>query len=379
MGKRAKRIRHLEAELGRAREALDAPPLAKPPPRAASGGHLTSLATVYRSIAILSSAARQLPLQQVTGAGDVEDLEEWLRLPTYYGGEESLPDLITGAIPSMITHGAGYFWVRPGGSRSWVINRYRPQRVTVSFDDKWRRHWMVDGRPVDLVEPRTRTEGLLVAPYLMLDDVAEPLGPLQAAARGNLAAGWRDTDEYATRVFRGGLHSGQSLQSDQELAPDTAQRYQREWMDAHGDPTDPKIAVLGSGLKLVSDVIDPRAAQWIEARQWNAQEQARILGVPARYLGLPAGDSITYANARDNDRAFLQWGLASYLQPVGAAWTSLLPVGRNPAEDRAVAFDFTALLEPTAGAGDLTDQHAPPAAAAAEPSEPPALRVVADA
>jgi len=378
MGKHAKRIRRLEAELGRAREALDAPPLVKPPARAVAGGHLTSLATVYRCIAVLSSAARQLPVQQVTGAGAVEDLSEWLRLPQHYGAPETLPDLITGAIPSMITHGAGYFWVRPGGDRSWVLERVRPQRVTVAFDDRYRRHWSLDGRPVALVEPRTRSEGLLVAPYLLLDDVETPMGPLQAAARGNLAQGWTDTDQYATRVFRAGLHSGQRLESDQELQPETAQRYQQEWMAAHSDPAAPRIPVLGSGLKLATDVIDPRAAQWIEARTWNAQEQARILGVPARYLGLPAGDSITYTNARDNDRAFLQWGLQSYLQPITAAWSSLLPVGRNPAEDRSVRFDFAALLEPTAGSGDLTDQQAPPAAESA-PSEPPALRVVADA
>lgn len=376
VGKRAKKLRRLEAELGRAREALDAPPPTKIPARAASGGHLASLPTVYRCITILTSAARQLPLEQLRG-GDVVDLEEWLRLPQHFGAEEDLPSLVLGSIPSQITHGAAYYRAEPGGSRSWVVNRIRPQRVTVAFDDKWRRVWSVDGRPVDLVEPRTRTGGLLPAPYLLLDDVAEPLGPLQAAARGFIAQGWKDTDDYASRVFRAGLHSGQRLVSDQEILEPTAARYQRAFMDAHSDPAEPKIPVLGSGLDLKSDVIEPRQAQWLESRTFNAQEQARILGVPARYLGLPSGDSVTYTNARDNDRNFLQWGLASYLIAVAAAWTSLLPVGRNPSEDQAVRFDFAALLEPTAGAGDLDNAPAP--AEPAEPTSPPQLEVVANA
>lgn len=381
MGKHSKRtIRRLEAELGRAREALDAPPLVKPPARGAVIGAngLLGLPTVYRCIAVLTSAARQLPVQQLRG-GQVVDLEEWLRLPTHFGAEEDLPSLVLGSIPSLITHGAAYFWVQPGGQRSWVVDRIRPQRVTANFDDKWRRHWSVDGRPVPLVEPRTRTAGLLPAPYLLLDDVEHPLGPLQAAARGNIAAGWRDVDDFAARVFRAGFHPGQRLVSEQELLPETAERYQRAYMAAHSDPADAKIPVLGSGLDVKSDVIDPRNAQWLESRTFNAQEQARILGVPARYLGLPAGDSITYANARDNDRTFLQWGLASYLVPVQQAWTSLLPVGRNPGEDQSVAFDFAALLEPTAGAGDLDNQPAEEPVPVVEATSPPQLEVVANA
>jgi phage portal protein BeeE len=69
--------------------------------------------------------------------------------------------------------------------------------------------------------------------------------------------------------------------------------------------------------------------------------------MPPRYVGLPSGDSSTYATARDNDAALMRFGLAGYVDGQGEALSSLLPPGRNESEDETVRNDTDALLRGT--------------------------------
>jgi HK97 family phage portal protein len=171
------------------------------------------------------------------------------------------------------------------------------------------------------------------------------MGPLQAARY--LMDGYLDTETFARNVFRMGRAAGARLETDADIPEPTAVRWRDAWVASQGDPETAAPPVLGAGLRYVTDTIDPEAAAWIEARRFNATEVARLFRVPGRRIGLPSGDSRTYATARDDDADFMRTCVGAYTDPITEAWSALLPSGRNAAEDVRVVLDWSALLAPT--------------------------------
>jgi HK97 family phage portal protein len=160
--------------------------------------------------------------------------------------------------------------------------------------------------------------------------------------------GYVDTDAYAARVFRAGRgHTGGRLETDQDIMPESARRYRDDWLAAQSDPHESSIPVLGAGLRYATDSINPKDAQWIESRGYNSAEIARLFGVPPRYLGLPSGDSVTYATARDNDAAWIRTSLAPYIAEIESALSMLLPFGRTDSEDQRAVLNTESLLRST--------------------------------
>jgi HK97 family phage portal protein len=222
-------------------------------------------------------------------------------------------------------------------------------RVTAAFDTRYHRTWSIDGEPVDLVFPSgvpgLSLPGLLIAPHMMLDDVPMPVGPVQAARR--FLSGALDTDAYAADIIASGRgDQGAYLYTTSDITEATAGRWSDRWMTRRSDPAS-GIPVLGAGLELRSSLLNPADAQWLEGREFNAQEVARLFNVPPRYLGLPSGDASTYATARDNDVALFRYCIAGFTDPIADAWSSLLPPGRNTEEDVRVVFDPSGWLAPT--------------------------------
>ena len=314
------------------------------------------LPAVFACARIVHTTALQLPVRAYQGQRPAA-LPEWLRRPEAWNGNAArLRQVVESLVLGQVFHGAGYLWCDPEGFDSWDVRPIAPDRVDVELIGG-ERVWRVDGRPVPLARrwsTRSNTAGLAVAPFMFLPGVARPVGPIQAARHA--LSGALDVEDYAATVFTSGTVSGGRLETDLDITPESAQRYQDYWMEKHAVPPEQRaIPVLGSGLKYVNDLLNPRDAQWIEARQYNAQDVARLFGVPPRYLGLPSGDASTYATARDNDAALMRFCVAGYTRPIEDLFDALTPPGRGADEDLQVRFDFDAMLSTTPA--DRADQY----------------------
>lgn len=292
------------------------------------------LPTVARCLDLLTDTCGQLDMIATVG-GRPAPLPEWLRNPENYGSPVDRRTLVTTAVWDMATDGGAYFYATAAGASSWILTPLDPRRVTVSFDDMYRRRWSLDGDTVDLAHGATRRSGLLVAAKNLTNRVARPFGPLTFAP----VQAWLDVEDYAEHVFAAGLHSGQTLNTEQDITADTAERYAAAWTRRHTDPTARRIPVLGAGLRLESNIVDPVAAQWLENRVHNAREQARLFGVPAYKLDLPGADGLTYSTAVDADKQFLRTAVAGYLVPLERALSALLPPAPAGGEETSIGFD----------------------------------------
>ena len=197
--------------------------------------------------------------------------------------------------------------------------------------------YRVDGQVVPLATPDA--SGLLHMPYLTTTHNLAGMGPLQNARES--LAGYLTVERFAQGVFDSGTWSGGRLETDQDISPAVAERYQARWIENRRTG---KMPVLGSGLRYVNDIINPRDAQWLESRTFNAQEVARIFGMPMRYLGLPSGDATTYATARDNDAYYLRSTVSSYTSSIAGGLSRLVGRGRGEGDAGRISFDFAAWL-----------------------------------
>jgi HK97 family phage portal protein len=208
----------------------------------------------------------------------------------------------------------------------------------------------VDGGDAeDPIDPRFLREHCIER-SLGFPGVAEGVGPLQAARHA--LSGYLDVDAYASDFYGQAVPQG-TLATEQDIPPETAERYKAKWLESR-DP----VRVLGSGLTFDALRLSPRDAAWIEARQWNAAEVARVYGVPAYKLNLASESGMTYTNAQDLDRAYLRDCVSSYTGPIEDALDDLTPPGRGASDETVVRFDFDALLRP-----NVTERFAAYAAA----------------
>jgi HK97 family phage portal protein len=309
-----------------------------------TSGRPESLPTAFACVSLIAHTAGQGRL--AVSRGSVPTLTpEWLRRPDRLNGGIRGRALLLGAVTDLAVTGRAAYYATPVGSASWRIDPIHPSRIAATFDADHVRHWSLDGIPVPIADGPERRAGLVPLAYLYVPDVANPVGPIQAARY--LLDGYLDTEAYARNVFRSGEVSGARLETDADIAEATAERWRDAWLEAHSDPTAPTIPVLGAGLRYVTDLIDPEAAAWVAARLHNATEVARLFRVPGRRVGLPSGDSVTYATARDDDAAFMRTTITAYTDPITEALSALLPSGRNATEDETVVIDWSALLAPT--------------------------------
>jgi HK97 family phage portal protein len=295
-------------------------------------------------VELIANTVCAMPLQ-ATLAGNPARLPEWLRKPD--GGFPTQRDLVEHLVVSQALHGAAYLWAEPAGD-SWKLWPVDPGTVYV---DSYRRQtdfrawheYRVNGEVTPLAQwfsTRPSRAGLVVVNHRTLPGVAAGVGPLQAARHA--LGGFLATDAYGGDVFGNGVPQG-ILSTDQDITADTAARYQDRWMDT----ADARIRVLGAGLQFQALRLNPKDAAWLEARQYNAAEIARIFLVPASRLGLPTGDSLTYATARDNESFMLRQCAAGYTGPVEAALDRLTPPGRGADDELRIRFDWDAYLRPT--------------------------------
>lgn len=316
------------------------------PPRRQWAGDPIGLPTVWACVRLINTTITQMPVTARTGNRPSE-VPLWLRRPELGPAQMIQRDLVSYAVVSMALRGYAAWWATPVGL-GWEVEPLHPARVGAELDDRrTARRWYLDGQRVELAYPASTPElrlpGLLIAPHLLHPDVALPIGPLQAARIA--LEGFLEVDGYASTIISTGRgESGNYLSTTQEMTSDTARRWSRQWVDGVEGGG---IRVLGGGLELRNTLLNPADAQWLESREFNAQEVARLFNMPPRYLGLPSGDASTYATARDNDASLLRYCVGGYTSPVSAAWSSLLPSGVTSADDQRITFDAAELLQPT--------------------------------
>ena len=92
------------------------------------------------------------------------------------------------------------------------------------------------------------------------------------------------------------------------------------WSAKHGGVSNMhRVAVLSGDIKFQPLGFSNEDAQALQSREFSVREVARAFGVPAHLIGGATGDSLTYSNASQLNRHFLDYGLMPWLRRIETA------------------------------------------------------------
>ncbi|MEU9793824.1 phage portal protein [Streptomyces sparsogenes] len=281
---------------------------------------------VWRAVAVVANVSAALPLH--TYAAGTKDRTSVALL------EDPHPELTRFELWRLVyVHrllwGNAYVQkVRNGGGEILQLWPIRPDRVRVdreapsASNPGGKVFWVKDDRGV--VQRLTSRE-ILHLPALGYDGVTG-CSPIRAAAEGiglGLAA-----EKAAAKLYGSGNMISGVLQTEQRLTQEQAEQLKANWkakLGGHQSAHD--IAVLDSGASFHPVTMPYKDSQFLESRQFQVTEVARMFGVPL-FLLMETQKSTSWGTGLEQQaQGFVTWDLApTWLTPTEQRVTKeLLP------------------------------------------------------
>ncbi|MGA6164300.1 phage portal protein [Amycolatopsis magusensis] len=160
--------------------------------------------------------------------------------------------------------------------------------------------------------------------------LAEPgdlrgVGVLEAHLNGagslDLAA---ELARQARNIGGSGVPTGVLKALNPDVTKDQMLEAKAGWLLAQRDRT---VAALGPGTEFEALAWNPEELQLIEARKLSLLEVANLFGLPPRFLGAPAGDSMTYSTSEAEGIELLKYSLSGHLSRFEQTLSLLYPRG----------------------------------------------------
>jgi HK97 family phage portal protein len=160
----------------------------------------------------------------------------------------------------------------------------------------------------------------------------EILGRGVLAQYGDWLAGPVAAEGYSRDVFAAGALPPAVIMSNQAATQDQADALKLKWRQI---VTTREPVIFPNGTELKPIVGNAQQSQLVEARTWNAQMIADVVGVPGWKLGL-AGPTMTYQNIETADIDFVRDSVDRFGQPFAQTISKwLLPSGTELVWDYA--------------------------------------------
>ncbi|MFJ4712714.1 phage portal protein [Streptomyces sp. NPDC088785] len=271
--------------------------------------------SVWRSVSVIANVAAGLPLHTYTsGSRDRTDVPLLL---------EPHPELTRFELWRLVyVHrllwGNAYLQkIRNGAGQIVQLWPVRPDRVKVDREKPGdgnpggKVFWVEDDSGV---RQRLTTREILHLPALGYDGVTG-CSPIRAAAEGiglGLAA-----EKAAARLYGSGNMISGILQTEQRLNPEQAASLKASWKaKVHGAGSASDVAVLDAGASFQPVAMPYRDSQFLESRQFQVVEVARMFGVPL-FLLMETQKSTSWGTGLEQQaQGFVTWDLApTWLTP----------------------------------------------------------------
>lgn len=160
----------------------------------------------------------------------------------------------------------------------------------------------------------------------------EILGRGVLAQYGEWLGGAVAAEDYSRDTFAAGALPPAVITTNQASTQEQADQLKQKWRELTAT-REPVIFPNGTELKPI--IGNAQQAQLVEARTWNAQQCANVVGVPGWKLGL-AGPSQTYQNIESADIEFVRDSVDRFGQPFTQSISKwLLPGGTELVWDYA--------------------------------------------
>lgn len=145
----------------------------------------------------------------------------------------------------------------------------------------------------------------------MSSDGIEGLSPITLAAKSIGLA--QAAEDHGAALFKNGARPGGVLSHPNKLPPGAADQLRAEWNKFYaGSKKAHNVAVVEGGMEFHEIGITPEDAQYLETRKFQAEDIARIYGMPPHMVGIM--DHATFTNIEQQSTEFVQYTMDPWLK-----------------------------------------------------------------
>lgn len=287
---------------------------------------------VYRAVAMISSSVSQLPWASWNPRTNVQLPEQptILRRPDPFMARARTLYRVTS---SMLLHGEAFLRLAAPGrdGRATVAIPLPPDEVQITWNrDRTRPEYRWRSGP-----PLAEGREIMHIRYMEIPGVLRGIGPIQSArwtVTGALAS-----EQHAAEFFTDGAIPDAVLESPSKLTKPEAERLRDQWNETDGGRR--STAVLSGGVEYKPITMSNADAQFVESRNFNVGDVARLFGIPAPLLNAQvAGSSLTYRNTEGVMTEYGTFAVLPVTEPIEAGFGELIPTTQE------LRFSLTRLL-----------------------------------
>ena len=247
------------------------------------------LSTVWRCVRLLSETVAGLPLIMFENIANGEERRRATNHPLYAvlhdqpNAHQSAFEFWELMLGYVLLRGNAYAIIQPGprGPVDQLIPVH-PDRVKVERLESGRLRYLV-----------RQGNGIADKPYND-EDIFHLRGPSADGVTGMSIIDYAQEsfgmglagEKYGARFFRNDSKPSGILSTDKKLSPGAKERLASDWKAMHGGTNQHQVAVLEEGLNWQAVSITPEEAQFLQTREFQAEDVCRWFGVPPHMVGL---------------------------------------------------------------------------------------------
>jgi len=302
-----------------------------------SGERVTStealqVSAVFGCVRLLSETIATLPISVYSKRGGARKeitSPEWLDFPNAEPGGMGRIDILSQTVLSLLLEGNAYLAIRWAGPNIVGLDVLDPTKIIphmVLIDGQRRKVFEAfdidaDGNEVALgwFTPRD----VLHIPGMMLPGDFAGVSPVSYARESiglALAA-----QKYGAHFFRNGAMPGAVVEVPGSMSEDGLARARDAWRVANsGVDNAHRVALLTEGAKFSKVAMSPDEAQFLQTRQFQVPEIARIFGVPPHLISDATNSTSWGSGLAEQNIAFSTFSLLPWLRRIEAGFDRLI-------------------------------------------------------
>lgn len=307
-----------------------------------------TVAAVFACVRLLSDTISTLPAAAFRRVGNVRkpyDDPAWLRKPNPDMGRIAFFGTV---MTSLLLEGNAFILVTRRAGRVVALDVIPASMVHPRYVR------LASGRSVLVYELTATGEdsAVQVIGALSASDVLHLRGiPLAGSLRGvsPLCAAATTiglaihAQEYGAEFFANGATPGAVVEVPGAMTPEGMRAARRTWRQLHGGKGNRHgLALLTEGAKYTKVSISPDEAQFLETRQFQISDVARIFGVPPHLIADASGSTSWGSGLAEQNIAFAQHSVRVWVERLEEAFTALL-VSETRDESVFVKFNLDAM------------------------------------
>jgi HK97 family phage portal protein len=325
-----------EAEAERAWEPYD-PTLYSLGSTAASGERVTphealQVSAVFGCVRLLSETIATLPLTSYSKRGGSRreiTSPEWLDYPNAEPGGMGRIDILSQTVLSLLLQGNAFLAVRWAGPNIAGLDVLDPTKIHVHMVmvDGLRRKvfeaYDIDADGNEVLLGWFTPRDVLHIPGMMLPGEFVGCSPITYARESiGLALA---SQKYGSKFFANGAMPGAVVEVPGTMSEEGLARAREAWRAANsGVDNAHRVALLTEGAKFSKVAMSPDEAQFLQTRQFQVPEIARIFGVPPHLISDATNSTSWGSGLAEQNIAFSMFSLRPWLERIESGFNRLL-------------------------------------------------------